>query len=132
MNNNQIVQKAFGYKLIGTKFMKKEVADAVLMLPDKIAYFVTKNMWFVSSFTDGYAFTLRRDDLKKGEYLVFLSDELLSRPTWRIKFSILHEIGHAYLGHKNSIGVPQSRREIKKQEDGADEFAKKYMLKFGG
>ena len=132
MNDNKIVQKAFGYKLIGTKFMKKVVADATLMLPDNIAYFVTKHMWFVSSFTDGYAFTLRRDDLKKGEYLVFLSDELLGRPTWRIKFSILHEIGHAYLGHKNSIGVPQSKREVGRQEKEADEFAKKYMIGFGG
>lgn len=132
MNNNQIVQKAFGYKLIGTKFMKKTVADAVLMLPGKIAYFVTKNMWFVSSFTDGYAFTLRRDDLKKGEYLVFISDELLIHPAWRIKFSVLHEVGHAYLGHKNSIGASQSKREVSKQEKEADEFAKSYMLGFGG
>ena len=132
MENTKDVEKAFGYKLIGTKKMKRLVADAVLMLPDKIAGFVTKHMWFVGSFDDGYAFTLRRDDLKRGEYLAFLSDELLDKPEWRIKFSILHEVGHAYLKHKNSIGRPQSKREIKTQEREADEFAKKYMLGFGG
>jgi len=132
MNEIQIVQKAFGHKLIGTKRMKRIVAEAVLMLPDNIAYFATKYMWFVSSFSDGYAFTLRKDDLGKSEFLAFLSDELLDRPEWRIKFSILHEIGHAYLGHKNSIGVVQTKSEIKRQEKEADEFAEEYMLKFRG
>lgn len=128
MNNASIVQKAFGHKLIGTKYMKRMVTRTVSGLPDEIINFVTKYCWFVSSFSDGFAFTLRQDDLKKGEYLIFLSDELLQEPEWQIRFSITHEIGHVILGHRNSIGEVQTKSEIKKQELEADEFAKKYTL----
>lgn len=127
MTNALIVEKAFGHKLVGTKYMKKMVVATTLLLPDELINFVTKYLWFVGSLSDGYAFTLRQDELGKDERLIFLSDELMAEPVWQIRFSIMHEIGHAVLGHKNSIGISQTKAEIKKQELQADEFAKKYL-----
>lgn len=127
MSNASIVEKALGHKLIGTKRIKKLVAGTILLLPDELVNFVTKYCWFVSSFTDGWSFTLRAEDLKKGEYLIFLSDELIEEPVWQIRFTLMHEIGHVVLGHRNSIGEVQTKSEIKRQEREADAFAKKYL-----
>lgn len=127
MGDSLVVQKAFGHKLIGTKYLKKMVVQTVLLLPDELIDFTTKSLWFVGSFSDGYAFTLRQNELAKGEYLIFLSDELMNEPEWQIRFSIMHEIGHAVLGHRNSIGYRQTKSEIRRQEKEADEFAKKYL-----
>lgn len=118
---------SFGHKLQGSSHMKKMVDKALRFLPEDISAYITKNVWFVSSFEDGWAFTLRGDELKRNEYLIFLSDELLAEDEKQIIWTILHEIGHVALGHRNSIGKVQSKIEVKKQEKEADEFAKKYL-----
>lgn len=128
MSNKDIIKKAFGHKLIGTSYLKNMVVQTVGMLPDELINFATKYLWFVGSFPDGYAFTLKDSDIGQGEYIIFLSDELMDEPSWQIRFSIMHEIGHAVLGHKNSIGISQTKAEIKRQEREADEFAKKYLI----
>jgi Zn-dependent protease with chaperone function len=121
------IQKAFGHRLIGTRLMKRMVVTALRRMPDKTIEKVTKHCWFVSSFEDGWAFTLRHNDLKRGEFLIFLSDELLQEDENQIIWTITHEIGHVILGHRNSIGVVQSKAEIRKQEKEADEFAIKIL-----
>ena len=103
------------------------VVSALKKLPKKDSDFVLKHVWFVGSFTDGWAFTLRQEDLKRGEYLVFLSDELLAQSEGQIIYTILHELGHVLLGHKNSIGRVQTKAEVRRQEKEADEFAEKYI-----
>ena len=103
------------------------VLKTLSFFPKDIVSFVTKNCWFVSSFEDGWAFTLRGDDLKRTEYLIFLSDELLSQNRDQIIWTVAHEIGHVILGHRNSIGKVQTKSEIKKQEQEADEFVGKYL-----
>ncbi len=120
------IRKAFGYKLIGTNFMKKIVSKTLSALPEKYVLFVTKYCWFVSTLSDSWAFTLKQNDLKKGEYLIFLSDELLNQSSEQIRYTILHEVGHVILGHRNSIGQIQSKVEIRRQEEEADKFAKEY------
>lgn len=127
MTKTSIIKKSFGHKLIGTRFMKSVVAKAVSRLPDEMIDFVTKHIWLVGSFEDGWAFTLKHEDLKPGEYLIFLSDELLSEDESQIIFTILHEIGHVILGHRNSIGEVQTKAEIRNQEKEADAFAEKYF-----
>jgi len=121
------VKKAFGHKLIGTSYMKKVVCRTVLLLTPEVAEFVTQSCWFVGSFTDGWAFTLKGNEIGKGEYLIFLSDELLNAGESDMRYTILHEIGHVILGHRNSIGEVQTKAEVKKQEKEADEFAKKFL-----
>ena len=121
------IQKAFGHRLIGTRLMKRMVVTVLRRMPGKIAEKVTKRCWFVSSFEDGWAFTLRHNDLKRGEFLIFLSDELLREDENQIIWTITHEIGHIILGHRNSIGVVQSKAEVGRQEKEADEFALRYL-----
>lgn len=122
------IQNLFGHKLQGSKFMKSMVIKTLQFFPEEIIEFITQKAWFVGSFEDGWAFTLRGDELKKDEYLIFLSDELLQEDEKQIVWTIAHEIGHVVLGHRNSIGKPQSKGEIKKQEKEADDFAKKYLF----
>jgi Zn-dependent protease with chaperone function len=107
--------------------MKRIVCRTLLLLPERIIRSVTETTWFVSSFEDGWAFTLRGDELKKGEHLIFLTDELLDEPEQQIIWTVLHEVGHVVLGHRNSIGRVQSKAEVRHQEKEADEFAKKYL-----
>lgn len=72
----------------------------------------------------GYAFT--GNDLKN-QHLIFISDDLLVQDSSQINYTILHEIGHVVLGHKNSTNYKQTPREISRQEKEADFFAKKYL-----
>lgn len=124
---NREINTLLGHKLIGSEFLKTMVVRALQKLPDNIVSQVVKTTWFVGSFTDGWAFTLRGDELKKNEHLVFLSDELLAQDEKQIIWSILHEIGHVVLGHRNSIAEIQSKKQIRIQEKEADEFAGKAL-----
>ncbi len=121
------IEKLFGHRLIGSRFMKRMVSRALLFLPEGIIKSITKSTWFIASFPDGWAFTLRGDELGPGEHLVFLADELLDQGEDQIIRSIMHEIGHVVLEHRNSIGQIQTKAEIRKQEREADEFAKTYI-----
>lgn len=127
MNTLSKVQKAFGYRLIGNKQSKKMVVKTLMFFPENIILYVTKKCWIVSSFNDGWGFTLKQSDIKKGEYLIFLSDALFSEDKNQIFHTIAHEIGHVILGHRNAIGIHQSKDAIKKQENEADKFAEFYL-----
>jgi hypothetical protein len=114
---------------MGKILMKRIVCETLLSLPPEKIKFVTKNVWFISSPEDSWAFTFRGSEISN-QYLVILSDELFKQNIYQIRFTILHEIGHAILSHKNSMGHTQSKSEIKQQEYEADQFAKKYIPDF--
>lgn len=103
------------------------VCETLLIFPNEIIKYITSHCWFVGSFEDGWAFVLRGDELKEDESLIFLSDELLKENEKQIKYTIAHEVAHIILGHRNSIGKPQSKSEVRKQEKEADEFALYYL-----
>ncbi|HSX09940.1 MAG TPA: hypothetical protein VLF93_07325 [Candidatus Saccharimonadales bacterium] len=120
------VRHALGGKLIGSLFMREIVCETLLLLlPDLIEH-VCKHVWFISSQDDAWAFTFRGADIKDRS-LIFLSDELLKEDRSQISYTILHEVGHVVLNHRNSIGYEQTQTEIKEQEREADNFAKKYI-----
>lgn len=121
------INKNFSGRLIGKPLMKTLVCEAVSILPEDLQEFVTKNIWFLSSHEDAWAFTFRGSDIKD-QHLIVLSDELLSENKSQIIYTILHEIGHVVLKHKNSMGRMQTQSEIDKQEFEADRFTKKYLL----
>jgi len=120
------VRKALGGKLIGSLYMRDMVCKTLLYLPSDIIEKVCKTVWFISSPVDAWALTFKGSELKERS-LIFLSDELLNQNEEQIKFSILHEVGHVMLNHRNSIGVTQTQSEIKKQEIEADHFANLYL-----
>lgn len=107
--------------------MQGIVARTLLVFPDDIIGLITKKCWIVSSFEDGWAFVLRGGEIRKNEFLIFLSDELLAEAEAEIRYTLVHEIGHVVLGHRNSIGEVQTKTEIRKQEKEAHAFARKYL-----
>lgn len=121
------IRKALGGKLIGTLRMRELVCQALLYLPDEVIEQVCKGVWFISSQEDAWAFTFRGSDIREA-HLVFLSDELLSENTDQIIYTILHEVGHIVLNHRNSLGgYNQTEEEVRQQEIEADNFVQQYF-----
>jgi hypothetical protein len=121
------VRRALGGKLIGSLFIREFICKTILLLPSETISFVCQKIWFISSPEDAWAFTFRGSELKDRS-LIILSDELLRQDETQIRYTILHEIGHVVLKHRNSIGYEQTQTEINQQEDEADRFAKKYLV----
>ena len=127
MNNyEQAIYKAFDGKLVGSSRMREYVCKAVAKLSREEQTFVTHSCWFVGSMEDAWAFAFTGNDLKD-QHLIFLSEELLRQDEKQIFYSIIHEIGHVMLGHRNSVFSKQTKQEIKFQETQADAFAKRYV-----
>ncbi|HVZ67417.1 MAG TPA: M48 family metalloprotease [Patescibacteria group bacterium] len=120
---------SFEGKLVGNKRMKNLVSQTLSLMPENIIDKVTKTCWFVSSFEDAWAFTFTGNDLKN-QHLIFLSDHLLNEHVYQIRYTIAHEIGHVILGHRNSTLIKQTKEEIRKQEEEADNFAKLYISEY--
>jgi hypothetical protein len=117
------IKKAFGGRIVGNTYVKHKVHLAVSKLPDNFAQQITRNCWFLSSEEDTFGYAFDGNDLKD-QHLIFLSDILFNEDESQILYTILHEIGHVVLKHRNSIGVKQTKEEIKLQELEADQFAK--------
>ena len=120
------IRQLFGGRLVGNIFMKEIVCKTLCLLPHEIVDYITRRVWILSSDSEAWAFTFTGNDLKD-KHLIFLSDELLSEDKSQIQFTLLHEIGHVILGHKNSINYKQTKAEINKQERQANQFAGKYL-----
>lgn len=120
------IKGKFGRKLVGKVRMQTLVCETLLILPKDIAEFVTKNVWFISSFEDSWGFVLDSKDLGK-KHLIFLGDELFEQDKYAQHYTIAHEIGHVMLNHRNAILETQSVRETEKQEDEAHRFAIQYV-----
>jgi len=114
----------FGGKLVGTRQMKRYVCETLAKMPDQIISFITANCWFFGSMEDAWAFTFTGNDLAD-QHMIFLSDQLFLQEDASIYYTIIHEIGHVMLGHRNSTLVHQSRKEIREQEKEADDFVRK-------
>jgi|SRR3989344_2368369 len=120
------IKTAIGGRLVGNELMKNSVAKTILQLPEEIAWPIVDNCWFFSSDDDSFGYAFNGNDLKD-KHLIFLSDVLFHESENQIMYTILHEIGHIALNHKNSIHYKQTKEEIAKQESEADQFAKKYL-----
>lgn len=125
-NNIKEIYYAFNGRLVGNRIMKKNVCEALFLMPQEIIDYVVSNCWFFASLDNAWAFTFTGNDIKD-KHLIFLSDELFFQSKNQIRYTIAHEIGHVILRHRNSVLEKQSKEEIKKQEKEADEFAKKYL-----
>lgn len=106
--------------------MKDAVITALALLPKDLANTATKKIWFVSNFEDAWGFVLTGEELG-GKHLIFLNNNLFDQSPAQIRYSILHEVGHVILGHRNAILKAQSKTETEKQEDDADKFARQIL-----
>lgn len=120
------VREALGGRLVGKLFMREMVCKTLLFLPQDILENVCATVWFISSPEDAWAFSFRGTEIKNRS-LIILSDELFAQDKYQINYTILHEVGHIVLNHRNSIGYEQTESEIQQQESEADMFAKKYL-----
>lgn len=120
------IRKALGGKLIGKIRMRELVCQAILLLPLEKISIITSAVWFISSQEDAWALTFRGADVQE-RHLIFLSDELLLEDDRQVVWTILHELGHVLLNHRNSIGYSQTETEIKHQENEAGTFASTYI-----
>src|SRR5271154_1252881 len=109
------VRDALGGKLIGKLFMRESVCKTLLLLPQNILENVCATVWFISSPEDAWAFSFRGTEIKNRS-LIILSDDLFLQDADQIKYTILHEVGHIVLNHRNSIGYEQTESEIRQQE----------------
>lgn len=121
------IKRELGGKLIGTRYTIPKICKALLHLPDDTLKYVCKRVWFISSSDDAWAFVMKGSEVKN-RYLIYLSDELFQENDDQITYTILHEVGHVVLKHRNSIGYSQTKTEIRMQEKEADAFAKKYII----
>jgi hypothetical protein len=112
-------------KITGGKRAHYLVTQAVGLLPTDVLPKIGR-IRFISSFDNAWGYVLTSEDLR-AEYLIVLSDDLFDQSQSQIIYTILHEIGHVVLGHKNSFGRRQTKGEIQKQELVADAFAMKYI-----
>jgi len=124
--NARDIYHRFEGKLVGSFLMKVHVCETLVQMPDEIIDYITTNCWFFGSMEDAWAFTLTGNDLAN-QHLIFISDELLMQNPDQIQHTIVHEIGHVVLKHRNAILVHQSKKEIQKQEKEANAFATKYL-----
>ena len=122
----KIIYMSFNGWLVGTTFMKRCVCEVLTKMPQDVIDYITLNCWFFSSMDDAWAFTFTGNDLRD-QHLIFLSDDLLRQHLTQVYFSIAHEIGHVILGHRNSTLFRQSKKEIRIQEQEADNFARKFV-----
>ncbi len=124
---NKDITNAFAGKLHVNRRLKKYVLRTVAKLSDDLIRKVTRDTWILGSVEDAWAYVFHGDELK-GKHLIIVSDSLLDQPEQDIEWTIMHEIGHVILGHRNSILVTQSRSEIRRQEREANSFAQKYLV----
>lgn len=120
------IKDEMGGRLVGNELMKDSVAKAILLLPEEIGWPIIDSCWFFSSTDDAFGYAFNGNDLKD-KHLIFLSDVLFRENESQIMYTILHEIAHIALNHKNSIQYKQTKEEITKQELEADQFAKKHL-----
>ena len=113
-------------RILGNKYLKVLVAKTLSVIPSDVKEHIAKNVTFIGPFDDAWAYTLQASDLET-KYIVVISDELLAQNENQIIKTLIHEIGHATLGHRNAFYKPQSQHEIKKQEREANEFARRII-----
>jgi Zn-dependent peptidase ImmA (M78 family) len=117
---------SFHGRIVGSKQNKKAIASVILLLPKDTIKTLIDTTWFVSGYDETFGFVLSKNDIKNRN-IIFLSDNLFKESELQITYTILHEIGHVILKHRNSFDDIQSKREIEKQEKEADEFALEYL-----
>lgn len=122
------IRRSFSGRLIGSLKMREQVCKTLLCLPSDMIKQTTSCVWFISFPDNAWALTFKGSDVAD-QHLVFISHELLAENPKKIKYTILHELGHVFLNHRNSMGFYQTDSEINQQEREADNFAKKYLKK---
>ena len=115
-----------GFNSVSDEF-RVILAKALSRLPTKIVDWAAKNLLFISSSEEYWAFSLSKKEWKHKKGFIFLSNHLKDESEEKQAFCIAHEIAHQKLNHKSPIFSNLTEEEAKKQEEEADELAQKWL-----
>mgnify|MGYP001084517937 CR=1 FL=1 len=130
MKKERYTPEEADYTFGGTNTVSEDfriiLAKALSKLPRKIVDWAAENLNFLSSTPDlAYTTTIKEWKHKKG--FVFLCEPLKNRTEEEQTFYIAHEIAHLKLEHRSPIFSYLTEEETQKQEEEADELAKKWL-----
>ncbi len=103
------------------------LTEALSKLPKEIVDWAIKYTIFVSSSGEYLAFWGPLKDLKDKRGFIFLSQYLKHEDEETCSFVIAQEIAHAKLDHKSPLFTKMLREEERRQEQEAEELAKKWL-----
>ncbi len=103
------------------------ISKTLTKLPKEIVDWTIKNTLFVSSSSEYLAFWGRLDDWKDKKGFIFLSQYLKHEEEETFSLIIAQEIAHAKLDHKSPLFTKMTRETERKQEQQAEELAKKWL-----
>lgn len=103
------------------------LARVFCRLPKEIVDWATKNIVFVSSSGEYLAFWGPLTDLSDKKGFIFLSQYLKHEDDESFSFIIAQEIAHAQLNHKSPLFTRMPRADQRKQEQDAEDLAKKWL-----
>ena len=103
---------------IGPAFVKP-VRDVLYRLPPEVLErLVMTNVAFMAPdrSCSGLVFEAPLD-LECGQFVLYLSPELLGKPKDELDFTIAHELAHAWLGHGEALGDAASAEKDEREAD---------------
>lgn len=108
--------------------IRKVLVKTFTKMPKEIVDWACQKLIFVSSCEDHYAFALLKDtSWGSCKGFVFISDYLLDLAEEEQTLAVAHEIAHMKLRHKSSVFNNLTRVETEKQEEKANDLARKWL-----
>ena len=122
----EILDKSAGSVLPENNQLRDPVALALSKVPKKIANRVLEECLFLMPSPGMMGFRISKK-LLQGSNAIVLSEKLLEKDQKYIVLTILHEVGHFYLNHKNPVIDQLSEEEERKQEEAAVRWARQWI-----
>ena len=104
------------------------VAKSLSKLPIEIIDKVTENCLFIMPKIEELGIYLPNDFIKDKQIFAF-PEKLLEKEEHEIEHTILHEVAHYYLKHKNALIHNLSAEEYDRQEEEANKQVDKWLRK---
>lgn len=122
----EITDQNCGCVLPGTKKLLDPHTLALSKVPKEIADRVLEECLFLMPNPGMGGFRVSKR-LLQGKDVIVLSEKLLEEDQKYIVLTILHEVAHFYLNHKNRVLDGLSEEEDRKQEEAADRWARQWI-----
>ena len=106
----------------GNEMCSSLVAEVLSKAPRRVVDKVLKHCAIVMPNSDGAYFNSKYAK----DSLIVLSERLLDMKSKEQHFTVLHEVAHFHLKHKDSMLSSMTKKQQKRQEDKADELANKW------
>ncbi len=117
-----------GEMTLGNEKLRFAVAKCLSKLPLEIIEQVTKNCLFVMPTIEKLGIYLT-NDLINDKVIFAFPEKLLEKEKSEIEHTILHEVAHYYLNHKNPLIYTLSGEEYDSQEQEANKQVDEWLKK---